>query len=286
MPKDGRRPTPAELGLDVTIGIVALSEAEGVFVAASDQMLSYADAFQASKGGLRKTLQFADDWRVNFAATDVARFAEIFKKLARGVKADDDAGVLDLDKVKDACEKSYRSAMREEFVKSNFVQFGYDSHAEFYKSGREDLGAERYNCLLDNMQFSNFGVELTVFGFNQEGRPRLFEVVNPGRVIEIGYKGYSVLGTGHDMAVASIQSKPLPMRASDLVYRVLEAKFATETASRVDDKTTLLIVNKHESRSMPAGDIKKIRAVWEAKLAEPTPADATAVIEGSGVLGI
>ena len=55
MPKNGRRPTPAELGLDVTIGIVALSEAEGVFVAASDQMLSYADAFQASKGAAQNS---------------------------------------------------------------------------------------------------------------------------------------------------------------------------------------------------------------------------------------
>ena len=46
-----RRPTAAELGLEVTIGIVARSVPDSYFVAVADQMLSYADIFPATRGG-------------------------------------------------------------------------------------------------------------------------------------------------------------------------------------------------------------------------------------------
>jgi hypothetical protein len=57
----------ADLGLNVTIGIAAITRPDGHIVAATDRMISSNDLFQAADGAAFKIKGFADTWAMIFA---------------------------------------------------------------------------------------------------------------------------------------------------------------------------------------------------------------------------
>ena len=92
---------------------------------------------------------------------------------------------------------------------SRLVQFGFKSIDEFRVKGLKQLGRRNfthYRKILSN--FGLGGLELIVFGFDETGRPRFFEVHQPGRIVNIAVQGYSVVGGGYSMAVASLRQSP------------------------------------------------------------------------------
>jgi len=271
-----RKPTPAELGLTVTVGIVALSQSEGCFVAVTDQMLSYSDVFQAVDQGAKKTLKIAEDWHMNFAATDVTVVPRIFFAIRSSLRPLSDVR-LTTEQVQRAVETAYKEVFHAHFVETHLARFGYSSMDEFRREGRKDLDDD-FSDYLTKLAKYDLGVELTIFGFNDSGRPRLFEVVNPGRIVHIAVQGFSVVGTGYNMAVHSLRRKPLPHSSDELIYRALEAKFSAETATGVGPSTTAVVVTKDAAYQMPDEDIEAIKQVWKATLTEPTPSAALEVI--------
>ena len=83
------------------------------------------------------------------------------------------------------------------------------------------------------------------------------------------------------MALGSIRHKPFNRDFEDTIYRLLEAKFSSETAD-VSKTTILLTMNQDiEVRVMKPEEIAAIREVWERMQKEPTPADALSVISKS-----
>src|SRR5947209_8177513 len=83
-----REPTPAELGLDVTIGIAATTSPDGYIVAVSDHRISYDDWFPATELGARKILALTQDkrWHLSFAG-DVARFQPVVTRIVDGLRS-------------------------------------------------------------------------------------------------------------------------------------------------------------------------------------------------------
>jgi hypothetical protein len=103
-------------------------------------------------------------------------------------------------------------------------------------------------------------------------------------VVDIAFQGYSVLGSGAYMAMASLRRKqPLPRSTADMIYRILEAKFTSETATGVGKRTTLATIGHGTERKMSDNDVDAIRAVWDTMLREPTPTDALNLIKKSGL---
>lgn len=282
-PRELRRPTPAELGLNVTVGIVAVSLEDRCFVAVSDQRLSYQDLYPATDRAARKTMQCHDNWHITFAADDVSVVTPVFQKLAIALKPFKAANPPSTTDVREAAEKAYADTLRGEFVAHHLVQFGFKSIDEFRVKGLKQLGKRNFTHFRKQLsEFRLGGLELIVFGFDQEGRPRLFEVHHPGRIVHVAVQGYSVVGSGYSMAVASLRRKPMLMKTQDLVYRLLEAKFSAE--STVGRATTAMIVTQNDARHMSEDDIAAIRAIWENTLNEPTPDEAVAAIVRSGIL--
>lgn len=260
-----RRPTAAELGLEVTIGIVARSVPDSYFVAVADQMLSYADIFPATEEAARKIIKIADEWHVLFAG-DSAAFKSVILKVIPRLRAErDDVDNLGAEAVKRVCTKAYAEAFAEEFASRHLIQLGYGSVAEFRREGASELGSV-YQEYIEKLAKFDLGVELAVFGYDARV-PWIFDVVNPGRTLDAGILGYTVVGSGYHMAMGSLRNRPLDRGLEDLIYRLLEAKFSAETATGVGKTTTLIAVNPDGiSRQMSSSDIEAVRKIWQAAL--------------------
>ena len=126
----------------------------------------------------------------------------------------------------------------------------------------------------------DLGVEIIFYGHHEQRKPFIFKLVNPGRIVEDMSVGYSVAGSGFYMALASLRQKQIPSDLEEVIYRVLEAKFASETASFVGD-TTFLVILRHDGTStvMQSEDIKLIKTAWKESLKKQVPDDAMAVIK-------
>ena len=98
------------------------------------------------------------------------------------------------------------------------------------------------------------------------------------------WQRYAVVGSGSPMALASLRHKPLPDKLEDLTYRVLEAKFNSETASYVGGATTLVMIRGDGAKGeMSEAEIEPIRAEWKRTQAQPPPTGAVEAIKASNV---
>ncbi len=277
MTRGERRPTAAELGLDVTIAIVAITYDEHV-VAVSDRMISFGDVFQADDAAALKTIQVADNWHAAFAG-DPGAFRVVLRKLTRrlkGVSFDD----IEIRRLAAEC---YAEALREDFASRNLVQLGYKSVEEFRQSGRDDLGDALFNKMMVDLQSANLGLEMIVFGVDPD-KPhsaRLFEVANPGQIVE-HVTGYAAVGSGYHMARAALGRKPLGERDLDnVIYRLLDAKFSAETASGVGKSTTVIWVRTDGIvRRIDTEEVDRVRKIWAEVMKQPDPPNAISIIRG------
>lgn len=271
-----RRPTAAELGLEVTIAIVAITYDEHV-VAVSDRMISFDDVFQANDAAALKTIQIADNWHAACAG-DPGAFRVVLRKLTRRLKGVD----VDELEVRKFAAECYAEALREDFAGRNLVQLGYQTVEEFRQSGRGDLGDALFNKMMVDLQSANLALEMIVFGVDPD-KPhsaRLFEVVNPGRIVE-RVTGYTAVGSGYYMAMSALNRKPLePRDLDDVIYRLLDAKFSAETASGVGKSTTVIWVRPDGTvRRIDTEEVDRVRKIWDEVMKQPDPPDAISLIK-------
>lgn len=273
--RDRRRPTSAELGLDVTIAIVALTY-DGHVVAVSDRMISHDDVFQADDAAALKTIPIAGNWFAAFAG-DPGAFRVVARKLTRRLR-DIEFDGLELRKLAAEC---YQEAVWEEFAVRHLVQLGYKTVEEFRKSGRNDLGESHFNKLTLDLLKADLSLEMIVFSVEPKMLPgtRLFEVVNPGRIVE-RVTGYTAVGSGYCMAMSALRRKSLDPRDLDtVIYRLLDAKFSAETASGVGKSTTVIWMGiDGKVRRIDTEEVDRIRKIWDEVMKQPDPPDAINII--------
>jgi hypothetical protein len=123
-----------------------------------------------------------------------------------------------------------------------------------------------------------------LFGHDKQKQPKLYEIECPGHVIDRNALKFAVIGSGHDMAMASLRwPPPLNFLLEDTIYRLLEAKFAAETASGVGKTTTVALRNREGRVALlPRNEIEEIRAIWKKDVADvPSPPAALKLLEKS-----
>ena len=105
---------------------------------------------------------------------------------------------------------------------------------------------------------------LLLFGHDRSKHGKLFEIECPGHVVDRNALKYAVIGSGHDMAMASLRWPPsLNFLLEDTIYRLLEAKFSAETASSVGKTTTVVLRNRDGRVTiLPRAEVEKIRKIW------------------------
>lgn len=279
-----RDPTTAELGLDVTVGIVANTTTNGCIVAVSDQQISYNDLFPALERGVRKIVQIAPNkkWFCAFSANDISVVPLLLATIMQDVKHISPEGRL-AKPMMEAVANTYSEVRNAEFARRHLRAIGYDSVEQFQKEGFADLGRDEHQKHMNELYRYDLGVKLLVFGHTE--RSHIFTVHNPGTFTHWNWQGYMAVGSGSYLAMGSLRQRPLSFDIEDVIYRLLEAKFVAEASGTVGKTTTLLTLGPGgQSWEMRESEIDQIKEIWRLKQQEPTPDDALSVIRKTSVL--
>jgi hypothetical protein len=280
------RPTSAELGEDVTIGIVALAQS-GHFVAVSDQRISFYDQFPPIEKGLNKLRMISADgrWFLAFAAGDIPPAMPLIRRIIGEVNGLKPHG-RDISAVMTKCADSYSDTRDEVFADTHLRAINYRTIGEFRREGYKDLGKDEHQRHMIALQKFDLDVQLIIFGYDDQNAARLFEVHNPGRSYDLTWRRYTLVGSGSDLARGSIAQRPLPLEWPDIVYRLLAAKFVAEDASYVGKTTTAFVTSADRGglHEFSENEIEQIRAEWRRDQERPTPEAALKVIQAHEVL--
>jgi len=133
----------------------------------------------------------------------------------------------------------------------------------------------------------DLGTSFLLFGHDQHKHAKLFRIDGPGHAIDLNALKFGVIGSGYDMAMASLRRPPpLNFLLENTIYRILEAKFSAETATGVGETTTVVLRNREGIVTLlPRPEIEAIRKIWREQVADQAdPPDAIAIIEASSAV--
>jgi hypothetical protein len=274
-----RKPNDSDFGDDVTIAIAAITKPDDVIVCASDRMISFGDMLPADDNAVIKAIKLNDQWEVAWATNMVPIILPIINEVRRRFADSPPAsGSIAAEELANV----YSMTLQKEFVAQHIGRFGYATVDQFRKEGRIDLGDDQFRDLC--RELSNFdlgGTSFLLYGHEERVRPQLFEVCDPGKIMDHNTLRYGVIGSGYDMARASLRRAPF-LELEDTIYRLLEAKFSAETATGVGRTTTLLLRNKYGIvRFLAREHVEKIREIWDAARKQPNPPEAISMIKHS-----
>jgi len=272
-------PIRQEYGFDVTVAIVAISPFDRVIVSVSDKMISFGDISQATDDATTKTPSIAAKWFTAFAGNDLSPVWPIIENVRGRLSGGEEWNSLE---VREAFSSAFADQLHREFVSQRLIKYGYTSVEQFRREGRADLG-ENFSFLCKELDRFELPVQFLVYGYDRSAQPHIFEVSSPGFVSEQNLLGYAVIGSGYHMAMASLRRKPLRGSLESTIYRLLKAKFSTETATGVGMTTNVLTMNSLGDFAIADPKmIDPIREVWRRTVNEPDPDDGIDLIEKLG----
>jgi hypothetical protein len=258
-----RRPTPAEMGDEVTIAVVALTTPRDYFICVSDRMISHDDILPADDNALVKNLALSANWSVAFSATKIENALPLLDKVRQKIPLKKD---ISEEELQQHFTSLIADKIKNDFFNERISRYGYANMEDFRQEGLAQLG-DHFFELCRELDKAEIGVEFIVYGYNSRLIPSLFEVTGKGNVIDRMALRYAVVGSGYWMASASLKRKPLTMHFDSMMYRTLEAKFSAETASGVGKRTTVTIKRPdlHDQILFPP-EIEEFRKAWEAEM--------------------
>jgi hypothetical protein len=279
----------------MTVAIVALPPVHlnMEIVTVSDQRLSYGEIIPAADEGTMKNVKLTRKWSMMFAAEDATAFTPVLNETLaillkldlpaskyKGLQRDFTTGM-----VMDAARQAYEKEFNERFFRDKLARFGFADISEFRKFGYAEMGKDLYHQYSMDIAKFDLGLEILVYGFDNVGSPVLFEVGNPGKIINHTMRRYAAIGSGTLMALAALNRKPLGPTLADTIYRVVDAKFSSETARDVGRKTHVITLDKEGKNGFlnePA--LEALHRIWEIDLARPHPKEAIDLINQSDVV--
>lgn len=279
-------------GTDMTVAIAAFAGASEI-VTISDARLSYGEIIPAADDGTMKNTKISRRWSMMFAAQDATAFTPV-------VRATMD--ILDqlepnpnsllfaerdftLKSVMDAARMAYEKEFNERFFREKLARFGFADIGEFRRLGLAEMGKDLYHQYAMDLAKFDLGLELLVYGFTPAGTHSIFEVANPGKIINHSLRNYAAIGSGSLMALAALNKKPLAGNILDTAYRIIDAKFSAETARDVGKKTHVISLNDEGKNGFLYSEhLEAIHRIWEEELARPHPEGALEVLRNSSLI--
>jgi hypothetical protein len=278
-----RRALLNNLGLgDMTIAMAAVSQ-PGLIITVSDARLSHGEAIPADDTATMKNRRIAHKWGMMFAAEDSTAFIPVLSSLYSGLSfTGDETEDFDPDIIRKAVQVAYESEFNERFFREHLARFGYPDIVDFRSNGFQELGKELYGKYADSLARFDLGLELLVYGFSKSGGAHILEVANPGRVFSHKLRGYAAIGSGSLMATAALARRPLVPGLTETIYRLLDAKFSSETARDVGQKTHVITLSKSGKFGiMSQKDVENVREIWRQTMKNPDPKEALDIIDNS-----
>jgi hypothetical protein len=275
--------------IDMTIAMAAVTNPEGIIVCVSDRMISYGDFFPAEDNAIVKAIYLYDQWTCAFATNSLPYVLPIIEETRKRFKGQEPLKLQwDGTEAAAVMAEAYSDFFQKEFVARYLSRFGYKTMDEFRQSGRHDLG-EHFTELSIELGRFDLQTSFLLFGHDRLKQPKLYQIDSPGRVVDCNALKMAVIGSGHDMAMASLRwPPPLTHLLEDTIYRLLEAKFASETATGVGKTTTVALRNREGRVSILTRDeVDAIREIWRKDVADvPSPPSAIELLEKSHAVEI
>ena len=264
----------------MTIAIAAITNPDDVIVCVSDRMVSFGDSFPAEDNAVVKAIYLHNQWTGAWSTNRLPMILPIIEETRRRF---DEQLEWDARAAADVMAEVYAELVHKEFVATHLSRYGYKTIHEFREHGRTDLG-EHFTDVCIELDRFDLHTWFLLFGHDKRKHGKLFQIECPGHVIDCNALKYAVIGSGHDMAMASLRwPPPLNFMLENTVYRLLEAKFSAETATGVGKTTTVAIRNREGLVSLlTRSEIEEIRKIWLEEVAnQPDPPTAIAIIEKS-----
>ncbi|WP_441234312.1 hypothetical protein [Bradyrhizobium sp. 930_D9_N1_4] len=277
----------------MTVAVAAFSPSKGKeIVTISDARLSYGEAIPAADDATMKNKKIAGKWAMMFAASDATAFDPVIdatidtlQSLKHDEKTEYEDRNFDTAVVMDAARQAYEKEFSSRFFRDKLARFGFLDIAEFRRTGYEEMGKDLYHEYSMELARFDLGLELLIYGFDGHGRRSIFEVANPGKVINHSLRGYAAIGSGSLMALAALNKKPLGNSLADTIYRIFDAKFSSETARDVGQKTHVISLAKNGKNGFLTDDeVEDVHNIWLKELARPHPRAAISLIKKSDLV--
>jgi hypothetical protein len=229
-------------------------------------MLSFEnDEIPAAENATSKMLFVSSNWRAMFAGDPTQAISVLRRVYPRLPNEGALSGTELLAAMQDSFREAYQSEVRQRITDRFLSPYGWTLE-EFRREAYTTLGDDEFAKLNSALRAYDLGLQFLVFGLE----PRsgyIFEVGNPGVVTSHDMTGYAVIGSGYYMAMGALAARPLSSSSvEELVYRLCEAKFTSETAHGVGRETTLTVLNPngHES-GIQKGLVENLRQQWETQ---------------------
>lgn len=251
-------------------------------------MLSFAnDVVPAAENAIDKALLVSGDWRAMFAG-DPQHVVSTLRRVHQRLTG---AGALLGPKSPAAMQQAFREAYQEEFqqqVTDRFLTpYGWTLE-QFRKEAYKALGSDEFRKLNDAIREYDLGLQFLVYGLDPQGLGHIFEVGSPGVIAPHELTGYAVIGSGYYMAMGALAARPLlALPVEELVYRLCEAKFTSETAHGVGRETTLMVLYRNGLAGViEPGFVENLRQQWELQRKEKISTYLAENIRGALTKGI
>jgi hypothetical protein len=269
----------ADYGFNVTIGIAAKSKDDECIVTVSDRRTSFDDLVPSIDSGVNKNWFIGKNWGALCAANDTCFVLPIISRANNLLS--ERGGTESIGDVKLAVCDAFADVRRDYVTRQYLFNFGIKSIDQFRKEGPSTLGRKLFWSLARKIENESLEqTTLLIYGYGPDFTPHLFEVKNPGYAYLLDHFQYFAIGSGATIAMASLNLKPVShLNAAQLIYRVLEAKFAAEASSAVGKSTLVLISNRGKPTTfLSFGIIERIRKLWENSRFTPPPNEINELI--------
>jgi len=246
----------------MTLCIAAIARSENKIVAVSDFMLSTDSMSMTSRVSKVAKFGASGKWIEMFSG-DPSANQEILVK-ASGNLGSEEKWVSD--EVPDAFASAYRDILKHKIEGEVLSPFGL-TRDQFLRDGRAMFGDENFTRIAAQIGSSSLETDILLAGFQENGTPRLASISNPGVKYIHDMASFYAIGCGEQLANAALMSEFDPCaRISETIYRILEAKFKSESAPGVGKETSLMLLcpDGNSVRISPE-HLEKIRSFWESE---------------------
>jgi hypothetical protein len=202
----------------MTVGIAAITGSGEHIVAVSDRMISSDGLIQAADNATLKQRKIANTWALMFSAVDSNIFLPIANSVVIQLKR---AEQHTLNVVQEAVLLGYQNQFDNEFSSTTLNRYNIPSINSFMNIGLVQFGSERFSQICDQIATFDLGIDLLGYGFDADKTAHIFEVCNPGKIINHVLLGYAVTGSGSWMAMAALRRKKMPYSLEETAYRLL-----------------------------------------------------------------
>lgn len=284
-PDDSREPKPSDWGYGVTTCIAAIVNPfwdgqSPLIVVAADTRMSFGGLY--SSEGVLKNKALHREWSVLIAGNDISQGLLVVERASEVLRGRTGKAKI----VRAGFKRAYAECRRELIADTLLNSFDMDV-TDFKRNGRKQLNPEVHADFSFRIKNFDLGCTFLVYGFDDEGDPHIFTVLNPGKVDPYDKPGFWAIGAGKVAAISMLMALGQhPERNSlyETIYNVLAAKYVSEGASDVGKETWMFIHKQGCSAMMHQTQMEeKVRRIWEEQGRPKTNSEAVKLLQDAEI---